>query len=485
MTAAATTARTCDRCDRSAVGLYSLLGGRICNVCYSALRRNPADCPRCGNVRVLAFLADGGAITCASCAGHPPRFACRACGSEEFLTGTHCGRCRLQLRLDDLIGTAESAPIELARLRAHLANAPMDPRSVVSWLRRPHVTTTLKGMAAGVLDVDHSALDRLTQGAATRYFRRLLIEADVLPQIHVLQHELTLHVASLAATLERTSGNKLRRFYRWDILPKLHRRYRDRGRDLSMEAFVGQRGHLAAVVRFLTWMDSNELLLEALDQRTFDRYTARIKTREPVDHFVRWATRSRLTGDLATYDRAARNTMSTMTEKDLWRATDLLLTDEGVELEVRIAGLFVLLYAQLLGRTVSLTREQVNVSPERVTVRFGVTPVALDDTVGDLVRRQLAAEPRRGYATGESGWLFEGLSPGTHMTAAYIRLRLGELGIRPRVSRETRMNLLAMRLPAAVVADVIGIGGHTADRRKRNTGGTWSNYPELRNNSAD
>jgi len=158
----------------------------------------------------------------------------------------------------------------------------------------------------------------------------------------------------------------------------------------------------------------------------------------------------------------------------------LLLTDESVELEVRVAGLFVLLYAQLLGRAVSLTRDQSKVTSERVTVQFGVTPVVLDDMVGDLVRRQLSAEPRRGYAAGTSGWLFEGLSPGTHMTAAYIRLRLVELGIRPRVSRETRMNLLAMRMPAAVIADVIGIGGNTADRRKRKSGGTWSDYPELR-----
>lgn len=226
----------------------------------------------------------------------------------------------------------------------------------------------------GALPVDHSALDLLTQGAATRYFRRLLIEAGVLPQIHVLQHELTLHVAAVAATLDRTSGNKLRRFYRWAILPKLHRRYRDRGRDLSMEAFVGQRSRLAAVVRFLGWMDAKEMLLGDLDQRTLDRYTARIKTREPVEQFIRWATRSRLARDLATHNRAASNPLQTMTEEELSRAADLLLYNESVELEVRVAGLFVLLYAQQLGRAVSLTRDQIDATPERVTVKFGVTP---------------------------------------------------------------------------------------------------------------
>src|SRR5690606_15652295 len=109
-------------------------------------------------------------------------------------------------------------------------------------------------------------------------------------------------------------------------------------------------------------------------------------------------------GDLATHVRAAREAMSTMTEEELWRATDFLLTDESVELEVRVAGLFVLLYAQLLGRAVSLTHDQINVTPEQVTVQFGATPIVLDHMVGDLVRRQLSAEPRRGYAAGTSGW---------------------------------------------------------------------------------
>ncbi|MFJ4017325.1 hypothetical protein [Microbacterium sp. NPDC090014] len=419
-------------------------------------------------------------ITCAACAGQSPRFACRTCGSEEFLTGTNCGRCRLQARLDELIGTVAEAPVELTRLREHLAKAPMDPRSIVRWLRRPHVTETLRGMATGALPLDHSALDLLPQRPSTRYFRRLLIEAGVLPQIHVFQHELTLHVAALAATLERPTGNKLRRFYRGAILPKLHRRYRDHGRDLSLEAFRGQRSHLAAVVRFLTWMDARELTVGDLDQRTLDRYIARVKTREPVEHFVRWATRSRLAGDLSTNVRAARNTMSNMTEEELWSGIDRLLDDEDVELEVRVAGLFVLLYAQILGRAVSMTRDQIDATAERVTVQFGITPVVLDDVVGNLVRRQLSAPSRRGYAAGDSGWLFEGLSPGRHMTAAYIRLRLTEIGIRTRISRETRMNLPAMRMPAAVVADVIGIGNHTADRRKSKAGGTWSTYPGLR-----
>jgi hypothetical protein len=42
------------------------------------------------------------------------------------------------------------------------------------------------------------------------------------------------------------------------------------------------------------------------------------------------------------------------------------------------------------------------------------------------------------------------------------------------------MNLLATRMPAAVVANVIGIGDDAADHRTRKAGGTWSNCPSLR-----
>ena len=356
----------------------------------------------------------------------------------------------------------------------------MDPRSVVRWLRRPHVATTLKGMATGEFPVAHSTIDLLPPGPGTRYFRRLLIAAEVLPSIHVLQHELTAHVAAVAATLSPASANMVRRFYRWDLLPKLHRKYRDQGRDLSAGAFINQRGRIAVIVRFLGWMDGHGLALADLDQSSLDRYTARIKVRGPVDHFVRWATRSRLAADLAIYPTGAPNPTTTMTEEELWRATDLLLESETIELAVRVVGLLTLVYAQPLERTVGLTRDRVEVTPHRITIRFGTTPVELEESVAALVRRHLAAPPRRGYAAGESDWLFEGLSPGTHLSAAFARLRLAQHGIGARVSRETRLNLLVMRMPASVVADVIGISNLTADQRKNRAGGTWTSYPGLR-----
>lgn len=472
--------RRCDCCGRAAKGFYSLLGGRICNVCYSALRRNPSECPSCGDIRVLAFVASSGVITCATCAGEPPRFACASCGSEQFLAGSHCGRCRLQHRLDEIVGPDVSAPEELQRLRRYLIAAPMDPRSVVKWLRRPRIARTLTGMANGSLSVGHAAIDLLPQKASTRYFRRLLISAGVLPPIHVLQHELTMYVSSVAGTLERNSANTLRRFYRWEVLPRLHRRYRDRGRDLSVGTFTVNRGQIRVIARFLTWLLERDLAVAELDQATLNHYTARNSGSETVNHFVRWAMRSRLAGGLITFERTPRTPLAAVTEDELWSAIDILVEGDDIEREVRIVGLFTLLYAQPLERSVSLTRDRVSVSDQRVSVRFGSTPIELEGAVGELVRLHLAAPPRRGYAVGDSEWVFEGMSPGAHLSAAYIRLRLREQRINARVSRETRMNLLAMRMPAAVLADVVGVVGATADRRKERTSGIWSQYPDLR-----
>ncbi|MGF2950698.1 hypothetical protein [Microbacterium alcoholitolerans] len=335
-------------------------------------------------------------------------------------------------------------------------------------------------MANGSLSVGHEVIDLLPQKASTRYFRRLLITAGVLPPIHVLQHELTTYVSSVAATLEQNSANTLRRFYRWELLPRLHRRYRDRGRDLSVGTFTVNRGQIRVIARFLMWLYERGLAVLELDQATLNHYTARNSGRETVYHFVRWAMSSGLAGGLITFERTPTTPLAVVTEDELWSAIDLLVEGDDIEREVRIVGLFTLLYAQPLERSVSLTRDRVSVSDQHVSVRFGSTPIELESGVGELVRLHLTAPPRRGYAVGDSEWVFEGMSPGAHLTAAYIRFRLRELGINARVSRETRMNLLAMRMPAAVMADVVGVVGATADRRKERAGGVWSQYPDLR-----
>lgn len=470
----------CDRCGQTAAGRHFLLGGQICQTCYSQLRRHPATCPSCAQTRVLAFLNIAGTAVCASCAGQPSRFACRSCGSEQFLTGTHCGRCRLDQRLDQLLHHAGSVQPPLTRLRAYLTEASIDPRSVVRWLRRETIGPTLRGMATGQLPISHFTLDRLAPGPRIRYFRRLLIDAQVLPPIPVLLHELNEFVDAVAATLPADHSPVLRRFHRWDLLPKLHRRYRDRGIDITTGVFNTQRSATLARAAFLGWLHEQGIPLVDLDQLTLDHYIASVKARVTINQFVRWAMRSHLAPDLRTHRQPARSEPSTYTEDELWDHTRLLLEADTIELPVRIVGLFALVYAQPLDHSVHLTRDDVQIISSSITIRFGSTPVRIAEPVAALLRQQVAAPPRRGFATGNSRWLFEGMMPGEHLSAAYVRLRLAGHDIRPRHARATRLDLLARQMPASVIADTIGITVHTAEQRQGRAGGTWANYPTLR-----
>ncbi len=336
-------------------------------------------------------------------------------------------------------------------------------------------------MGTGNLPIAHATIDQLPPGPRTRYFRRLLIEAGTLPQIPVLLHELNIFVDTTAAQLPREHAPILRRFHRWVVLPHLHRRYRDNGSDITIGVFTNQRSATLARARFLSWLSEQGTTLADLNQSTLDYYLAHVNARVTVNQFVGWATRSRLADELETHPQPTRVAPSTYSENELWVHTHQLLEANAVELAVRIIGLFALIYAQPLDHSVRLRRNDVNVRSHRLTVAFGSTPVELAEPIADLLRQYLGAPARRGFATGTSRWLFEGIMPGEHISPAYARLRLSENGIRIRPARTTRLDLLAAQLPSSIVADTLGVTLHTAEQRRGRSGGIWSSYPALRN----
>lgn len=468
----------CDTCGRASAPRYALLGGHICNTCYSRLRRHPAPCPSCARTRVLAFPGAGGMI-CAACAGQPPRFGCQRCGSEAFLTGSHCGSCRLQERLDDLLHDEDGtirAPLH--KLVAYLRDAPMDPRSTVRWIRRANVHAVLRNMATGRVRIAHQSIDALPTGAGTRYLRRVLIEAGVLPGIQVLIHELTLHAEHLATELPGPEAAIFRRYYRWGVLPGLHKRHADD--DLTPSAHANHRGRLNAVAAFFVWVHRNGHAIRTVDQSVWDHYTARRKATRPVAHFLRWAATAGLAPPLTTSSAPTNTPIARMPEEELWTEVEHLLTDTTIELPVRIAGLFAIIYAQPLERTARLTRDRVDEQGTSVTVRFGATPITMPPSIAQLIRDHWSAPLRRGHATGHSQWLFEGIAPNSHLSASYLRLRLTQHGIPARAMRDARLEQLSRELNASIVADTLGITTRTATVRQAQAGGTWAHYPQLR-----
>ena len=197
--------------------------------------------------------------------------------------------------------------------------------------------------------------------------------------------------------------------------------------------------------------------------------------------FLRWACRRELAHDIdIVRPRSPAPGPSVDAELHLAVARRFA-TDETLPLVDRVAGLFVLCYAQPLARIARLTTSDVAVGDD-VCVQFGRTEVKLSEPIGRLAA-ELAAN-RRGRATTaapeRSPWLFVGAQPGRPISSAQLGLRLGGYGIDARAARTSLLLDLGAELAPVVLADLLGLSPITAARWVKAAGGEWSSYAAAR-----
>ncbi len=117
----------------------------------------------------------------------------------------------------------------------------------------------------------------------------------------------------------------------------------------------------------------------------------------------------------------------------------------------------------------------VAVRPAR---RVGATHIEVPEPLRGLFVR-LANEGRRYTGVGSppaTPWLFPGLSPGRPLSASHLGERLRRLAIPTMAGRRAALMHLGANLPAAVLADLLGIAPSTAVRWVRAAGGDWDTY---------
>jgi len=73
-------------------------------------------------------------------------------------------------------------------------------------------------------------------------------------------------------------------------------------------------------------------------------------------------------------------------------------------------------------------------------------------------------------------WLFPGHTPGRPITPSRIGERLRKLGIYSQTGRRAALQDLAAQLPAAVIADLLGLHDTTAAKWAHQAGGDWTRY---------
>jgi hypothetical protein len=466
----------CSICGRHAPCAISKATGKPwCRAC----KQRWARCDRCGTTAPVRG-GTASAPLCSACAVPGAEFwrTCPGCGQEGRIVLGQCRTCRLREELRDLLaGPDGTISPDLQALHDSLAGSER-PSTVLTWLGKGAVTGVLREVAAGRRPLSHEALDELPDGKPLRHLRTILVATGTLPprdeQMARLETWIVRAIAGRPGTDER---RLLHQYATWHVVRRL--RGRLAGQHATYGQFVSAQRNVRAAIALLDWLAARGLTLETARQGDLDAWTGDAQAVHRADggNFVRWARRNKLTAlDFAAvrWDGPA-GAIDTETR---WEQARWLLHDDSLKSEDRLAGLLVLLYAQRTSVISRLTLSHVQSADGQVLIRLGREPVVLPRPV-DALALQVAAT-RRGHAAlgddGTSAWLFPGGRPGQPISAARLGERLSGIGIRAGQSRSAALFQLATDLPAAVLANMLGIHISVAVQWQRLSAGDWTAY---------
>jgi len=473
--------RVCARCGLARPPATTWPEGPVCDPCYTAALRRRGPCSGCGRQRRLVAPPGPAATTCADCsdAPGPAGHVCADCGREDKLYARgRCARCSLRVRLDALLAAeGGQPPAALVGVRDAIVAAE-HPRTALNWLRGGAGAPMLAALARGELGCSHEALDTVAARRAADYLRALLVAHGVLPARDEALARLERWVADLLDEVADAEHRRmLTAFATWRVLHRV-RRAAER-RPAAPTAAGHARLRLRAAVALVGWLGDRGIRLADLRQADLDRWllAGPAVLRYEVRDFVTWAAARRLAPRL-TLTRPTSQAGAATGEAERWALVHRLLHEPDLAAADRVAGGFLLLYAQQLSRIAVMTRDQVHDHGDSLSVRFGGSDLAIPEPLAEHVRAQLD-QPRRHHSLGSPPvcpWLFPGHLPGRPITPARLGERLGRLGIHAQPGRRAALLQLAADVPAAVLADLLGIAVTTAADWAHAAGGDWSRY---------
>lgn len=452
--------------------------GYVCRSCIYKAAKVFGDCPGCGDHRLLVGRDVEGRDICVDCAGITTCFRCEACGEEgRTWYSRTCVACSLDRRLrrilDDGSGQVSAALVALFDRLTAVAN----PVAIMTWLNKPVVRERLSSLASGTTPLTHAGVDTLCGIQGREFLRELLVEVGLLPERdkYLAAFE-SWRPKRLASIEEPAIRREITIYLAWRHQRNLAVRA-EAGR-LSATAMNGSRDQTDAAVRFLRFLSARGRSLAEMIQEDVDAFFAEASNPRSAVDFLTFAMSHRRCGRVRL-PAGGRKSSPGSPPRRISAIVRRLLNDESLLLSDRVAGLFVMLFAQRVTRVVELRLGDLRDIDGSLVVVLGTDPVALPEPVAAVVSRYRDQRSNMTTTNTEMDYLFPGGRPGSHMTAFWLTKRLNQLGI-TRLERQGALRHLLSEVPSPVVARATGYSFDVTAARAALSGTDWAQYAALR-----
>ena len=362
----------------------------------------------------------------------------------------------------------------LGPIREALLSA-ANPKSVLSWLGRSNGARILAALARHHGPLTHELLDAFPRSQSRSQIRQALVHAGLLPPRQELIEDVSAWLDDLLGDVPREHAQLVRPFARWAVLHRA--RNRARTRPFTEASGTWARQQIRAAMDFLAWLDQHGTSLACIGQPEIDAWlTCGGSQRYSIRSFLTWAHRNHLAGPVTVPPRQARTPQQELPEDQRWHQLHRCLHQTALPLRVRIAGALVLLYGQPVSRIVQLKPAQLSRHHEQAYLLLDQHPVLIPPPLTDLIGQlhAAAAPPACSPAGKPASWLFPGLRPGQHLAVNGLVHQLNAHGIQSRTGRSAALINLAADLPAAILADLLGLHINTAVRWVQHARRDWA-----------